>query len=287
MKKYDNQPRAIFTFDYQICLHFDRVSIIPGFVGVYSLYPVPTNTIKMGFFGGAGEPDLSGKENLGVTPESIEFSREWGGIVGRYNKKIKPDETRILPVTGAPPGNPAEMAFAAAELGTLCVGLSPFYDEEHHLEEGSPTKGYHFICYIGQDRHAGFNSPKSIRRQNVQFGLRNGYNILGSHNGTFAGGTNGTLDELAKVIQFGRNAVLAKVGGCSDKFMAFYSQIYKDTGSRFTETKDPYYAFRRLLELEVQNEKNNGKRQKLFTDDLITRVNQEIKRHKHRNGVNE
>lgn len=274
----ESQPRALFSFDYQIKLEFDRRSIVPCLVSVYIEEPLPTDTIKIGFFGGAGEPDISNRTGKGVSDESLDFARRTAAYIANYNKKNQP---KILPITGAAPGNPHAFAETAYEMGTHVIGLSPFYDEVSHLSNGSQINAYSAIIYMGQDKDANFNSRRGKERMNVQFAIRDNYNILAIHAGIYCGGSIGTLQELVVNIMSGKDAALARgTGGVADNFPGFYRNVRKDTGSRIIISNDPIYIVNKLIDLQEKRKEGRGKRQKLFVDDLVTIINREIKRKK-------
>jgi hypothetical protein len=274
----NEQPRALFSFDYQIKLEFDRTTIVPCLVSVYKSETLPKDTIKVGFFGGAGEPDLSGRTNIGVSDMSLDFARRTGRYIAYHNQNTNP---KILPITGAAPGNPHAFAEAVSEIDLWPIGLSPFYDEEHHLDNGSQTNAYSAIIYLGQDREANFGTARGLERMNVQFALRDVYNILAVHVGIYAGGSRGTLQELVNNLHLNKDVALAKgTGGVSEHYPEFDEKIRKDTGSRIITTDNPAYAVKKLIELQLQKEKANCKRQRLFVDDIVERINEEIEKKK-------
>jgi len=269
------EPKALFSFDYQIELTFDRTAILPCLVSVYREETLPEHTIKLGFFGGAGEPDLSDVVGIGVNNCSLKFAERTGRYIGNHNRKYEP---KILPITGAAPGNPHAFAEAAAKLGTWCVGLSPFYDEDHHLHNGSDTSNYAVIVYMGLDRSATFETMRGKQRMNVQFALRDGYNILGIHAGIYCGGSRGTLQELADNLQCGKDVALARgTGGVAGYYSEFDRKIKKNTGSHMIVSSNPGYIIRKLIALQKQRWKQNGKMQRLFIDDVVQRTNQRLR----------
>ena len=85
MRENKNQPSALFSFDYQIELNFDRKTISPSLVSVYKAEHPTKNTYKIGFFGGAGEPDLDERMGIGVTKTSLDLSKQLGLYVSEYN----------------------------------------------------------------------------------------------------------------------------------------------------------------------------------------------------------
>jgi len=127
-------PRALFSFEYTVNLTFDRAMPVPCLVSVYRPDEILENGMKIGYFGGAGEPDLSGKLGTGVTDRGMEFSRKSGKNIAEINKELS---VKLLPVTGAAPGIPHAFAESCAENGIWPIGLSPFYDQDRHLRNGS------------------------------------------------------------------------------------------------------------------------------------------------------
>lgn len=276
MRENKKQSNALFSFDYQIELDYDRKTIIPCLVSVYKWEHPLKNTYKFGVFGGAGEPDLDGRTGIGINQTSLDFSRRLGNYVGNHNNE---KNLKIQPITGAPPGNPQVFAEATSSQGTFSIGISPFYDEEQHLRCGSKIEGYLAIVYLGQDRLADFSTMRGKERLNIQFGLRDGYNILAVHTGIYIGGSLGTLQELIANLQMGKDIGLAKgTGGIVDNFIDFYDvNVKKNTGSRIVVSSDPVYLTKKIISLQGERKKSKGKLQKLFIDDIIERIIEEQK----------
>jgi predicted Rossmann-fold nucleotide-binding protein len=261
---------SIASFEHVIKIGTDRVRSIPCMVRVYDKSILPINTIKVGFYGGAGEPDLDGLNNKGVTQASLDAAVKLGHHTSKYGFSGK----RIIQeITGAPPGNIAVLTKTAYEDGSRPIGISPHYDEEQHIKNGSPIEGYSIIIFLGTTKEAGLNNAREIRRMNREFAERNGFNVAGSHYIVLLGGSDGSDHERSTAKQRGIDiGLVTSTGGVATESVSYMERIGKKTGSFIVANDDPLYVFNTLLQVEIDS--LHGKNPpRLFIDGIIEAAN--------------
>ncbi|HZX45581.1 MAG TPA: hypothetical protein VFF28_07920 [Candidatus Nanoarchaeia archaeon] len=237
-------------------------------VGIYDKDLLSYGTVKVGFFGGAGEPGLCGERGRGVSSASLDASRALGAYIPRFGAS---GNKIIQEISGSPPGNIEALTRAAYKSGSRAIGISPFYDEAHHLREGSPTKGYSVIVYVGSDKKASLDTYEGRRRLNKQFSFRDNLNLQAAHCAIILGGKDGTDEERAIAKMRGMSiGLVASTGGVAEKSAGYMRDICGDTGSIIITDRDPIAVFDQLLALELQK---SGEHERTIIDDIIEKTN--------------
>ncbi len=130
--------------------------------------------VKLGIFGG------SRIENPNVIPELRQIG--------------KPIVDVEVIITGASPGYPYEVVKESYKQPrkTLIIGISPFSNEEEHVERGLITDSHDHIFYTGLGTHLSGNEA---------YQARNHINTALSERALILPGREGTLSELELCIQ--------------------------------------------------------------------------------------
>ncbi len=127
-------------------------------------------------------------------------------------------------ITGGCPGLPLEAARGAKSVGGLVIGISPGLSVDEHVRKyQSPTEFHDVLVFTG----SGLMGREVV-------------NIRSSDIVVFAGGSSGTLGELAIAYDEGKLiGVLRGTGGISDIAENILAACKKETGARVVYDIDP------------------------------------------------
>lgn len=174
----------------------------------------PELALKVGVMGGAG---------LNIPPEYLGKAEVLGKEIAAAG---------CVMVTGACPGLPLAAARGANQQGGIVVGISPGLSlDEHIYKYESPTAFHDVLIFTG----SGLMGREVV-------------NIRSSDMVVIAGGSSGTLGELAIAYDEGKLiGVLTGTGGISDIVEDILSACHKETGARVLYDDDPHRLVAELL----------------------------------------
>lgn len=172
--------------------------------------------LKIGVMGGAGRD---------IPAPILEKAREVGKSIAQAGSIL---------VTGACPGIPLAAAEGAKKAGGIVIGISPGLSlDEHAYKYQSPTVFHDVLIFTG----SGLMGREVV-------------NIRSSDIVLFAGGSSGTLGELAIAYDEGKLiGILLGTGGISDLAEQILSACKKVTGARVVTNSDPQRLVADLIEI--------------------------------------
>ena len=165
----------------------------------------PEMALKVGVMGGSGHD---------IPAEVLGKAREAGKAIA---------EASCVLITGACPGIPLAAAEGAKQAGGFVVGISPGLSlDEHVYKYESPTAFHDVLIFTG----SGLMGREVV-------------NIRSSDIVIFAGGSSGTLGELAIAYDEGKLiGILTGTGGICDLASQILAACKKTTGARVVEGPD-------------------------------------------------
>lgn len=175
--------------------------------------------LKIGVMGGAGHD---------IPPAFLDKAREVGKAIAQANCVL---------ITGACPGIPLAAAEGAKSSGGFVVGISPGLSlDEHAYKYESPTAFHDVLIFTG----SGLMGREVV-------------NIRSSDMVIFAGGSSGTLGELAIAYDEGKLiGILSGTGGISDLAEQILSACKKATGARVAKNSDANSLVQELIRIYTQ-----------------------------------